>query len=41
MELAATQTVPQGKDTAIKSEPYMSFELSGTLWPFAEFIEKS
>jgi transposase len=32
MEMATTQTVPQGKDTAIGSELYMSFELSDKLW---------
>jgi len=32
MEMATTQTVLQGKDTAIKRELYMSFELSDKLW---------
>ena len=30
--MATTQTVLQGKDTAIKRELYMSFELSDKLW---------
>jgi transposase len=32
MEMATTDTVLQGKDTAIKSELYMSFELADKLW---------
>jgi len=30
--MATTQTVPQGKDTAISSELYMSLELGDKLW---------
>jgi transposase len=32
MEMAMTETVLQGKDTAIKRELYMSFELSDKQW---------
>ncbi len=30
--MSTTQTVPQGKDTAIQGELYMSFELGDKSW---------